>query len=186
MTLEVFRSPDGRYRTQIYSAEGLGRFAVAEKTMHGVLVTEFSERGEVLDQVHKKSGEPIREIVGFVSRIDKDVAIKEIGAYEGVSVDVTCEGCSKRSLRREMEMTDTRNVANVPVVPMFVCTNCRKRYYSMTQSYIRKLVARNMELFEDGERKMRESNEAAFLKEIQEYMVRIFASKKIALIKISE
>ncbi|MGI0141112.1 MAG: hypothetical protein ACREBF_00460 [Candidatus Micrarchaeales archaeon] len=186
MVLEVHKSPDGRYRTDFYEFEGQKAFAVIEKTAHGVLVSEFSKDGEVLDQTYNKSKEPLAEIAVHLKNVTEKIMIKNVDNYEHVKVNATCETCTNGKISREMDLVHPSAITTVPVIPLFVCSNCKKKLYSITQSYLKNLVVRNVGLFEPDEEKMRKTNEAAFIKEIQEYMIRIFASKKLARMKINK
>ncbi|MDE1825178.1 MAG: hypothetical protein KGH61_00645 [Candidatus Micrarchaeota archaeon] len=182
MGLKAFRSPDGRYRTALYSVEGEEHFLIAEKTANGVLLSEFTGIGEVVDQVYKASANLLAELKAYPHGAG-EITISE-RPYEYLTVNVHCTNCDSRTMRRELDSLEVSKIVEVPVVPMFLCTKCNKKFYTMSKRYLRNLIARNPELFEKEELKRREENEAAFLSEIQEYMVRIFASKRLALIKI--
>jgi len=184
MRLVVHKSPDGRLRSDFYSAQDERAFALAEKTAHGVLVSEFSESGEVLDQVYKKSNMTLAEIAGFLKKVADGVQVEEVGKYRTVEVNAICEDCKTKSIKREMDVLDPATVTRIPIVPLFVCTQCGKKFYSIHPRYLKNLVLRNTELFDGDEEKFRQKDETAFMKEIQEYMIRVFASKKLARMKI--
>ncbi|MDE1855942.1 MAG: hypothetical protein KGH49_01770 [Candidatus Micrarchaeota archaeon] len=186
MSLQVFRSPDGRYRTEPYFSNEVRAFAISEKTANGVLVSEFTEEGELLDQIYKKSNDPMVEIANHVKHIASELTIRSVESYSGVEVRAKCDGCNGKSIKREMDLLAPPTILKIPVVPLFVCTNCKKKFYSMTPTYLRKLVARNTEMFEKNELEMRNAGEQAFIDEVQEYMVRVFASKKLTRIKVDK
>ena len=182
MALEVFRSADGRYRTAPYAVEGEERLLIAERTARGVLLSEFAKSGEVVDQIYKPSADLLTELQRYPHGVD-GVVISQL-PYEQLTVNAHCASCGPTKMKRELDKLDVSKVVEVPVVPMFLCTVCGKRFYSVSKRYLRNLVSRNRELFEKEEFAMREENEAAFISEIQEYMVRVFASKRLALMKI--
>lgn len=186
MPLKVFKDKLGKYRSDFYPLDGQSAFCIAEKGLDGVLVSEFSDKGEVLDQVYKKSDQTFKEIGEFLSPISKELQIEDVEAIQKVATDATCEACKSKEIVREFDLIDISKVSDVPVAPIFVCQNCKKRYYSMSKPYLRKLVERNPWLFEQKEIKERLKDEEAFITEIQEYMIRIFASKKLAMMKINK
>lgn len=186
MPIKLFRSPDGRYRSDFYTSDGELVFAIAEKTAQGVLISEFSANGEIIDQIYRKSTEVLKEIGERLGRIDKEIVIEDVSSFAPVKGNATCDACQGTEIVREFDLLDASKVSEVPVVPIFVCTKCKKRFYSMGGKYLRKLIARNPELFEGEELRVKEKDEAAFVHEIQEYMIRIFASKKLAMMKINK
>ncbi|MDE1850260.1 MAG: hypothetical protein KGH54_00500 [Candidatus Micrarchaeota archaeon] len=184
MRLIIHKSPDGRLRSDFYDANGERAFAVAERTAHGVLVSEFNEHGEVLDQAYKKSNMALAELASFLKKAAGELQVEETKQYVPVKVNAMCDDCKTDSIKREIEVLDPETVTSIPVIPLFVCIKCGKKYYSVHPGYLRNLVQRNVELFDGDEEKFRQRDEAAFIKEIQEYMIRVFASKKLARMKI--
>ncbi|MDE1827540.1 MAG: hypothetical protein KGH65_00035 [Candidatus Micrarchaeota archaeon] len=184
MRLIVYRSPDGRLRSDFYDASGERVFAVAERTAHGILVSEFNQDGEVVDQAYRKSNMALVELASFLKKAAEELQVEETDQYVSVRVNALCDDCRTDSIRREMEILDPATVTSIPVIPLFVCTRCGKKYYSMHPGYLKNLARRNSELFDGEEEKFRQRDEEAFMREIQEYMIRVFASKKLARMKI--
>ncbi|HVA82870.1 MAG TPA: hypothetical protein VNF06_01775 [Candidatus Aquilonibacter sp.] len=184
MAITVYKSPDGRFRSAYYKSDDENAFAIAEKTHNGVLVSEFNEDGELLDQTYRTSVEPLRAIADHLGNFTNEINVAEAQAHIPLRANAQCDDCKGKDIVREFDIVDVKRVANVPIVPIFVCNDCKKRYYSMNPKYLRKLISRNPELFKPEELKEKEADEAAFVKEIQEYMIRIFASKKLAMMKI--
>lgn len=179
--IRISRSRDGRLRTSNYARGGVSAFSVSERTAFGVLLTEFNANGEVLDQHCLKEKDSLHALVKFIGADNPEIA--EIDAYERVSANAACSKCSKRELVRELDLVPPEAINNVPVVPIFVCTSCRQKSYSMTESYLRNLVKSNVPLFTEDERKEMAADENKFIGLLQEYIIRIFASKKISRMK---
>ena len=184
--IKIFDSSDGRLRTDLYKFGTQDEFVVAERTTSGVLLSKFNRHGEVLDQVYKNTNDPLLEIRNYMKEIDKELEIFSIDAYSKVEVNATCENCGKKSISRELDLLEAGRISDVPVVPMFKCTNCSKKFYFMGEEYLKNLVSRNISLFEPEEIKLGGKDEVAFLKEIHEYMIRIFASKRLLRLKINK
>ena len=178
MKIRVYRSPDERLRTDKYSTRDGESFSVAERLISGALVTEFKANGEVVNQVYsktKEAGSALSEYLGH----DASLEFIDIPAYEPVKISANCTKCGTDTIERELDRQDTRTVYRVPVVPIFVCRTCSTRFYSMTDSYLKRLIDNNVLLFEDNENEQRKKNEAEFVHELHEYIIRIFASKRI-------
>ena len=168
----------GRYRTQGYAIGGSDVFTVSEKTSAGVLLTDFNVHGEVISQRYLKKSDAVEELRQHVPE-GYEVSVAAWGAYAPVMLDVECSSCSRRTVVRELDLVEPSLITNIPVVPIFVCRSCNKKYYSMTRSYLTSLVDSNPDLFEKEELAMREKDEEKFIDTLNEYIIRIFASKNI-------
>ncbi|MCL5420030.1 MAG: hypothetical protein M1354_04105 [Candidatus Marsarchaeota archaeon] len=180
--LEVYRSRDNRHRTAPFRRNGLQAFCIAERTRKGVLVTEFSQGGGVLNQTYmdgSDAGEALSRYLGTGFA----VVVKNTGDYPGVELKARCTGCGGRVVR-ELDAMMPEEIGDVPVVPLFSCAMCRKRFYSMTDSYLRRLVDANISLFEAGELAEKAKDSDAFINTLREYIVRILASKKMSRLAI--
>jgi hypothetical protein len=177
MMINTRASGDGRLRTCGYpSNEGMC-FCVVEETKMGTLITEFKDSGEVLDQVLSDTRDAKPALVGYLKgRGVPDFS--ESGPYEKVRVGARCTKC-KGEIARELDLRKAKDIGRVPVIPMFICMNCGSRFYSITDSYLRKLISRKSGLFSAEELRAMEMNEREFVGEVKEYVIRIFASKKI-------
>lgn len=180
--IELYRSPDNRLRTSFYEKSGRRAFSLSERTAFGVLLTEFSEDGEVFDQHCIKEKDHLGALAKYLG-LGSPVVV-DVDAYEKVSANAACGGCSGRGLARELDLVAPEAINNVPVVPIFVCRSCKQKSYSMTESYLRNLVKSNAPLFTEEERKELDADENKFIGVLQEYIIRIFASKKISRLKI--
>ncbi|MGB9732848.1 MAG: hypothetical protein ACP5P2_00775 [Candidatus Micrarchaeia archaeon] len=176
--INVYKSADGRFRTENVE----GKFVIAEELKSGSVLTVFNEYGEVLDQkVNKENAE--KSLQEYMN--GKALRIFDSG-YTQVEIKATCPKCGKRSIRRELDLIDTRKLSNVPAVPIYVCTSCGQGFYSLTKEYLKRLIEEHLELFSAEEKSERERSEEDFVNEVNEYIIRIFASKKLIRIKIDE
>lgn len=72
------------------------------------------------------------------------------------------------------------------MAPIFRCTKCDKRFYSITRTYLERLVDRKAELFDEKELEELRKDRETFINTLNEYIIRIFASKRIHKIVINE
>jgi hypothetical protein len=166
--------------------EGLGAsaFAVAEKLKSGALLTEFNEYGEVVDQGMVKGIEPLAVLMAHFC--DERLEVSK-ASYKAVEAKIFCKTCGKESTAvRELDTHAVTDMSAVPVVPIFKCKVCNTRYYSMTDEYLDRLVERNIALFDGEEAELMKKDAEAFRKELKEYIIRIFASKRIFRLEIKK
>ncbi len=174
--MKFYRSSDTRLKSDFYNVNGEEICCLVEKTQGGMLVTEFNRRGIVERQAHLKP-----EDSDYKSMYES-MEIADSGEYRLIAVDARCAACGGE-ISRELDLVHPSVINAVPVVPMYVCRKCGKRHYSMTESYLRDLVKSKKELFEERDLKELSEDEGAFLGTLQEYIIRIFASKKISRIR---
>ncbi len=179
--MEVCGNGKGKYRTSTYIIEGERCFAVAERIKNGVLVSEFGERSGVLGQSYSKASDPLAELAKHFS---SDYKVSEtVGRYEKVEASLPCVKCGTGKVVRELD-TDVKDTdGTVPVVPIFICTSCGNKSYSISRKYLEKLVDGNLELFEQEELAERSKDSGIFINTLEEYIIRVFASKKIDRLK---
>jgi hypothetical protein len=184
MSLAFYVSNDGRIITQTYLKGDKTRFCLAEKTSKGTLITEFNERSEVVNQVYKKNGGMNLEsdLSGYLNVDEKKVVLT--GNYKGIMVRAKCRSCGNVGLKRSLDLTKPSEITEVPVVPLFVCGSCGSPHYSLTDDYLKALVEGRSELFEKEELEEIRGDTIGAVKLLQEYIIRIFASKKISRIRI--
>ncbi len=175
LLLKAYVSPDGRIRTDVYGRNGM-KFCIAEATGKGTLITEFNERCEVTLQKYGSADQ-----LGELGRHVSNAAVKlvDVVRYERVVMPAKCSRCGAEGLHRELDSMDPSMIREVPVVPIFSCTACGQRHYSMTDEYLESLAFSNRNLFTDEELKELDVNSAATINTLKEYIIRIFASKKI-------
>lgn len=159
MRINTRVSGDGRLRTCDYpSGDGMC-FCVAEETRMGTLITEFKDSGEVLDQFCSRAGDAKAALGDYL----KGTGVPDFldsGTYEKVRVGARCTKC-KGEIARELDLKNPKDIGRVPVVPIFLCRNCGSRFYSMTDSYLKKLISRQAGLFSDDDLRAMEGNEGS-------------------------
>lgn len=181
MTLRAYRSGDKRIKTEYYNS---GKsFAMAEVIGNGSLLTEFDSNGEIINQIfsQKKDGNVLLE--EYVKPHGK-LEITGTEFYAPVKVNAVCTKCGSGEIYRELDSSAPNDISKVPVVPLFICKQCRTKFYSMSDRYLRNLVASNPQLFEKDELLERDKDESAFVAKLQDNIIRIFAAKKINKLKI--
>ena len=182
--ITAYLSPDGRYRTMPYKKNAEDRFCLSEKTRKGTLITEFGKNGRIIDQIYLNGGDPessLEKYLGISLHIEKKAS------YDRVNVSASCRKCGPREkIYRELDLTLISYVESVPVVPIFRCIGCGSRFYAMEIEYLNALVSRNTALFTEDERRGIEKDSESAIKELNEYIIRIFASKKIMRLVFEE
>jgi hypothetical protein len=68
-------------------------------------------------------------------------------------------------------------------MPLYSCTGCSTKSYYLTRDYLEYLVDNNNSMFEAAELSELSKDKNAFMSELEAYIIRIFASKKIMCIK---
>lgn len=174
--MKFFRSSDTRLRSDFYSRNGADICVLIENTQNGMLFTELNRRGLVEKQLYVKPGDAdYSEIVSIMD-------VSDAGEYAGLAVDANCTACGGEVVR-ELDLVHPSVITHVPVVPVYICRKCSKRFYSMTDGYLKSLVASRKELFDEKDLKELSENESMFVSTLQEYIIRIFASKKVSRIR---
>jgi hypothetical protein len=165
---------NGRYRAEMQGSLVL----IFEKTMKGVLVTRLDRNSGVLDQ--KYANGDIGSAMS--SLLPGGFALSEVSEMARTTLEKRCGACGAR-LVRELEFADPSAIMDVPVVPIFRCADCGRRHYSMTREYLGALVDRNNGLFEADELEEIGRDREKGINTLNEYIIRIFASKKISRIQ---
>ncbi len=179
--VKVLMDRKGRYRTAIYDAGGKRCFCIAEKTARGVLISEFYEGCEVRNQACVGAADAEAELRAYLEgRLGKtELYLSEVESCGAVEASGKCSACGNGALGRELGYIDPVLITEVPVVPIFRCRSCGKRHYSLGREYLRRLVEENQGLFSSEEIAEFRKDEEQFINTLQEYIIRLFASKKI-------
>jgi len=101
--------------------------------------------------------------------------------YKRVRLDKVCPACKKDALERQLDAVNT--IKEIPIIPLYVCSDCGERSYYLTKEYLLYLVETKRELFDKGEAAEYEKDSKKFVDELKEYVIRIFASKRILCIR---
>ncbi len=176
----AFVSKDkGRVRLE-YSAKGIAVVKQWEEKGKRILETVFDENGAVLQQ--KLLDMEGNGLEALIERELKEAAAREVKSmpYEDVKLKKPCPSCGSSSLER---LDRSVSGDELPVVPIYLCKSCGKKSYHLTTRYLDYLISRNKNLFAQGELAKLDDNHDAFVNELEEYILRIFASKKIMRIR---
>lgn len=146
-----------------------------------MLEVTFNESGQILHQkLIKYDKGRIHEISGiFIKSLNPDELVR-VG-YEEVKFGGKCPTCGRSELKRYVELFRSNDI--LPVLPLYVCRNCKAQSYYLTDDYLEYLVLNNRELFSEEELKELDRDKPAFIKELKGYIIRILASKKISSVK---
>ena len=181
--LVVFRSPDRRHKAS-FLVNGRESICLAEPVQKGVLVTRFGGMGEVLDQAYFDGGKVESALSAYLGASIKCITV-DVDKYEGVVVKASCTSCNG-VVMRELDSKKPEEILEVPVIPLFTCSSCGKRFYNMSDSYLRKLVEQNRDMFEKDDIMEKERDGDAFINILNENIIRVFASKKISRLVIEK
>ncbi len=145
-----------------------------------VLKTTFNGEGAITAQALAKMDS--KQIESEISSILSSISPKKVERqeFEEPVLSKKCPSCGSSKLVRYVE---ANRHADVPVMPLYVCMECKAKSYYLTDEYLEFLVDSNYNMFSDDEQREIERDKNAFLKELRAYIIRIFASKKIQSIK---
>lgn len=136
-----------------------------------------------MDQVYSETKDTAKALSEYLGGA-AELKVAETDKYEHVVVKASCTKCGEKSIERALDQQQAGKISEVPVVPLFLCKKCGSKFYSMSDAYLRRLVARKESLFEADEAAEKKLDEGKFVGTLQEYIIRIFASKKIHRLKI--
>ncbi|MCL4365424.1 hypothetical protein M1590_03830 [Candidatus Marsarchaeota archaeon] len=173
---------DGRVIASCNDAAGNATTFLSERIKHGVLITEFNADLEVSNQLVVRGNDAVKEL-SLYSGIES-LSFEKAGRYQGIRIEAKCAKCSSLGLLRELDMKNPAEIDKVPVVPIFMCNSCGNRYYSLTDMYLERLKKDNIGLFEKEELDEIGTDAEKSITTLQEYVIRIFASKRIYRIKL--
>ncbi|MEM0149676.1 MAG: hypothetical protein QXW10_02150, partial [Candidatus Micrarchaeaceae archaeon] len=137
----------------------------------GTLKIMFNRDGAITMQEYSRLSS--EEIEKEINRILEGNSITDIsnGTYKEVRLDRACPKCGTRRLR----LASSSPSSTVPVMPIYICESCGAKSYYLTDEDLEYLVSRHGDLFTEEERKELDASSEAFLKELKEYIIRIFA-----------
>ena len=145
-----------------------------------ILETVFDGEGAVLQQ--KLLELDSKGLEAQIEREIRSAAVPEVKSkpYEEAKLKKPCPNCGSSSLER---CNQSVSGGDLPVVPIYLCKSCNKRSYHLTGKYLEYLITMNKGLFAQNELAEMGSRHDAFVNELEGYILRIFASKKISRIK---
>jgi uncharacterized protein YbbK (DUF523 family) len=161
------------------------RTALWERLGGAVLESVFNEEGAVLRQeLHPDApaggmSRTSELLDGFARREGVEV-VGEKG-FERVTLKKPCPKCGKQDLNRERPSAG--GIRGIRVIPVYVCGGCGSKGYHLTDEYLDFMIENNKGLFDGKEMAEMSRDRGAFASELKEYVIRIFASKRISNIK---
>jgi hypothetical protein len=178
---QLSRSKSGAVKLE-YLHEGKNVIALWEPFSTGILETVFNNEGAVMRQTMLKCASGKKEIDEYVGSLAGALSVDaENVAYSEVRLKKDCPKCGSPSLERLVDLDAEK--PNVPAMPTYTCTSCQTRSYYMSDEYLEHILSGNVALLSDEEKAEMERNRDAFKAELKEYIIRIFASKRIMRIK---
>ncbi|MCL5007287.1 MAG: Lar family restriction alleviation protein [Candidatus Marsarchaeota archaeon] len=147
---------------------------IIERQEGGMLMTYFDKDGAILHRKPVNPGKGIQEIAMETAKLLGKPVIG--GEYAPVRLSKPCPLCGANAL---VEHRDS----GVPIIPIYRCESCGAKAFFLTDEYLSQLVKENIKAFSDEERSELDANPGKFSKELREYIIRIFASKRIIGIK---
>ena len=178
----AFVSSDGKGRVKLeYMKNGNNRILGWNVKGAKALETVYDAEGAILVQ------RPVKLDREGIDKRVKEV-LKATGLetaqkteFIGVTLKKPCPKCNEYALASLADSFPSSEEA--PVMPIYHCTNCKARSYYLTDQYLEYLVENNRELFSEQDISALSSGKGAFLSELREHIIRIFASKRIMCIK---
>lgn len=147
--------------------------------MKGTLVTEFSADCQVTGQSYVNSKDVLLVLRSYLN--EHTIEAIDVDRYSPVEMKARCSKCGNGQLARELDGIAPTKIVEAPVgPPIFVCSKCGHRHYSITNEYVRSVALANKHLFEKNELAELEKNEEVTVNELKEIIIRSFASKKIS------
>ncbi len=140
------------------------------------LETCFDSDGAVIDQL--RIDHPVKERIAYVLS-SSNAEAAEASGFSEIVLKRGCPKCGAEPLRRCL---DGHASGSVPIIPLHSCSACGSRCYMLTDKYLARLVERNRQLFNEQESKSIDADNGAFMSELRENIIRIFASKKLLCI----
>jgi hypothetical protein len=102
-------------------------------------------------------------------------------AFSEIKLKKPCPKCNENSLERYAEVFSSKEY--VPIMPLYFCNGCKSKSYHLTDSYLEYLIENNRSLFSEEELLALGSDRNAFVSEVREYIIRMFASQKVMCIR---
>ncbi len=152
-----------------------------ERRKENTLETTFAADGAVLLQRHMKLNDA--ELNGIINETLIEAKISKVSQkeYSDVKISKSCPKCGADTLQRYVEAFASKD--EIPVMPIYYCNGCTTKSFYLTNQYLEYLVETNRELFEENEKLELERDKSKAIGELREYIIRMFASKKILNIK---
>ncbi len=167
------RNANGDVRVDYLDDSNAQKTRTFELRSGNVLVTLFDGVGGILDRKLVKSGGSEWLALEFIKEIG--LQAEYAGTYEQIELKRMCPKCGGRLSSSDEKI--------VPIVPTYVCTSCNTKSYHLTNEYLEVLIRDNRQLFTAQELSELDSSPEQFRSELKEYILKIFASKRVISIR---
>jgi hypothetical protein len=178
----AFVSKDEKGKVKLeYNQQGEQRIRLWEMHEGATLETTFDSYGSILAQrVMKLDTDLIKNQITETLKEAQISGTKE-KPFSDVKFSKPCPKCGEYTLSRYVEAFSSKK--EIPIMPLYYCSNCKSQSYHMTNNYLEFLVQNNTGLFSEEELLEMKKDKSAFMVELKGYIISIFASKKIMNIK---
>lgn len=170
-------SSDNKIKLE-YDHNGRNRAALWEPFRGGIIETIYNEYGAVLGQrMFKNDGKKF--LNERIDSVMKDASITSTSEckYTEIRLERRCPGCGAASLERVSDFGKEK--PDLPVMPTYECRECKGKGYHLTDEYLEQMLAEQESLFSSKELQEMKTDRGAFKAQLNEYIIRIFASKRI-------
>ena len=182
MRIKAYRSPDRRLRTETFkSAEGTV-FCIAEPMAWGTLVSRFKESGEIVDRVENERTRNATSALEMYFAGSATMEVLEAGSFEHVRAQAACAACGGTKVERELDSQRTDEMQEVPVIPVFVCTDCGSRFCLISDDYVKNMISKYSRYI--ALKKSQDAESTAFISSVKDNIIRSFASQNIKRLEI--
>ncbi len=176
----ISESPTHSIKLEFYS-EGIGMVSLVwEPVEDAILQTLFDLNGGVLNQnLVEAGGKSARD---FADKFIEANGLEDIreSIYEEVKLNKACPKCGSKNLSKSVTKLKK---GNIPIIPTYICNDCNSKSYYLTDTYLKYLIENHKDLFDENELKELNEDRDRLLENMQEYISRIFAMKKVYRIK---
>jgi len=173
---------DGKGRVKLeYLHNEQRRISLWETVKGSTLETVFDCNGSILLQrLTKLNGDSLKSRIHEVA-VQENISSMEEREYDPIELDRACPKCGDHALQRQVEAFASRG--EFPVMPLYHCKSCSSKSYHLTNEYLEYLVDSNREFFTDAETTDLAKDKGEFMKQLKDYIIRIFASKQVMCIE---
>jgi transposase-like protein len=177
----VLISKDNKGRTKLeYTQADEKRFLLWEKRSGKLLETLFDQNGAILIQRLTALNEDlINKKISEISKMTNSSVAE--ASFSEIKFNKPCPKCNADSLERYVDAFASKG--DVPVMPLYYCKSCKSKSYYLTDSYLEYLIENNKSLLSESELSELGNNGNAFVSEVREYIIRMFASQKVICIR---
>jgi hypothetical protein len=182
MKIKAYRSPDKRLRTENFRSSAGMVFCIAEPMAWGTLISRFKTNGEIVDRVENQQSRSTTSALETYFAGFATLEVEETGRFEHVKAQAVCSSCGGDEIEREQDGKATEETSDAPVIPIFTCLKCGSRFCLLGDDYVKNMISRFSRYIAMG--KGENADNAAFIGEVRDNIIRSFASQNIRKLEI--